>query len=232
VIRSVIALTFVSVCVLFAGASPQKIAPTPATSLPRCGPLIQLVLSCPLLGFTYKVPFGWVDRTDDMNQRITSDTPHDPPSANPEGSRQTSSNTTSKTLLAVFERPPETQGDTINSAVIIAIEERSLYPQIKTAADYFGPLSEIAAERGLKMDGDPYWFAVGGKRVARADFTSGGEKSSAQQTSLVLLEKSYILSFTFLAGSGDEIDSLAANLTFTAGVRKPRSKSGTPDKSR
>ena len=183
-----------------------------------------MVLSCPLLGFTYKVPFGWVDRTDDMNQRIPANTPHDPASANPDGSRQTSASTTSKTLLAVFERPPGTEDETINSAVIIAIEERSLYPQIKTAADYFGPLSDIAEQRGLKMDGDPYWFAVSGKRVARADFRSGGEKSSGQQTSLVVLEKSYILSFTFLAGSGDEIDNLAANLTFTAGARKPGSK--------
>jgi len=229
--RSCIASTFVSVCVLLTGASPQKIPPTSATSLPSCGPLVQLVLSCPLLGFAYQVPFGWVDRTDDMNQRITPDTPHDSPSGNADGSPQASPTTTSKTLLAVFERPPGTEGDAINSAVIIAVEERSLYPQIKTAADYFGPLSEIAEEHGLKMDGDPYWFAVGGKRVARADFKSGGEKNSAQQTSLVVLEKSYILSFTFLAGSGDEIDNLTANLTFTAGVRKPRSKSGTPDKS-
>ena len=223
--RSRIGPTFLAVGVLLTGVSPQKIAPKPATPLPSCGPLVQLVLSCPLLGFTYKVPFGWVDRTDDMNQRITADTPQDPASANPDDKRQTSPNTTpSKTLLAVFERPPGTEGENINSAVIIAVEERSLYPQITTAADYFGPLSDIAEKRSLKMDGDPYWFAVGGKRVARADFRSGGEKSSVQQTSLVVLEKSYILSFTFLAGSGDEIDQLAANLTFTAGVRKPRSK--------
>src|SRR6185369_8088416 len=56
--RSCIASTFVSVCVLLTGASPQKIPPTSATSLPICGPLVQLVLSCPLLGFAYKVPFG------------------------------------------------------------------------------------------------------------------------------------------------------------------------------
>jgi hypothetical protein len=154
------------------------------------------------------LPFGWVDRTDDMQQMIRSDSP---PAA-------------SKTLLAAFERPPGTEGDTINSAVIIALEDRSVYPQIKTATDYFGPLSEIAERRGLKMDGDPYLFSVGGKQVARADFKSGGEKGSMQQTSLVVLEKSYILSFTFLADSDDQINNLVTNLTFAAGVRQPKSK--------
>ena len=197
-----------TICVLLTHASPQKTARVPATSLPNCSPLVEQVLSCPALRFTYKLPFGWVDRTNDMQQMIKSDPP---PAA-------------SKTLLVAFERPPGTEGDTINSAVIIAVEDRSVYPQIKTATDYFGPLSELAERRGLKMDGDPYLFSVGGKRVTRADFKSGGEKGSMQQTSLVVLEKSYILSFTFLAGSDDEINNLATDLTFAAGVRKPISK--------
>jgi hypothetical protein len=194
-----------TISVLLTGGSPQTIARVPATSLPNCAALIEQVLRCPALRFTYKLPFGWVDRTDDMRQMIESGPP---PAA-------------SKTLLAAFERPPGTEGDTINSAVIIAVEDRSVYPQIKTATDYFGPLSEIAERRGLKMDGDPYLFSVGGKQVARADFKAGGEKGSMQQASLVVLEKSYILSFTFLAGSDDEIQNLATNLTFIAGVRKP-----------
>lgn len=206
--RTCLGTILATICVLLTHASAQKNARVPETSFPNCSPLVEQVLSCPALRFTYKLPFGWVDRTGDMQQMIKSDPP---PAA-------------SKTLLAAFERPPGTEGDTINSAVIIAVEDRSVYPQIKTVTDYFGPLSEIAERRGLKMDGDPYLFSVGGKRVTRADFKSGGEKGSMQQTSLVVLEKSYILSFTFLAGSDDEINNLATDLTFAAGVRKPISK--------
>ena len=221
--RTYIGSLLAAFCFLLTDAFPQKIAALPATSVPSCGPLVQQVLSCPALGFTYNVPFGWVDRTDDFEQTIESDPARKAASVKPESTRSRAQ-TTSKTLLAAFERPPGTGGDTINPSVIIAVEDRSLYAGINTAEDYFGPLSEVAEHRGLSMDGDPYLFAVGSKRVARADFRARGQKSSAQQTSLVVLGKSYILSFTFLAGSSDEINNLAANLTFTAGVRKPASK--------
>ena len=131
---------------------------------------------------------------------------------------------TGKTLLAIFERPPGTSGESVISAVIIAVEERSAYPEVKTAADYFGPLSEIAEQRGFKMDGDSYAFSVGAKQVVRGDFSGGDEKRPIRQTSLVLLEKGYILSLTFLAGSDDEIDSLIENLTFTSTLRRTPSK--------
>jgi len=74
------------------------------------------------------------------------------------------------------------------------------------------------------MDGDPYLFSAGNRRVARADFKGGTEKNPVQQSSLVVLEKGYILSFTFLADSSDEIMNLLAGLRFTPGVRKPVSK--------
>jgi hypothetical protein len=124
-----------------------------------------------------------------------------------------------RTLLAAFERPPEAQGTELNSAVIIAIESRTAYPQLKTAADYFGPLAEVAEQRGLKMDNVPYSFAISGKQVTRADFGGGG-KSAVRQTSLVLLDKGYILSFTFLSSSEEDIDMLIESLRFTSGSRK------------
>jgi hypothetical protein len=125
-----------------------------------------------------------------------------------------------RTLLAIFERPPEAQDNEVNPAVMIAIESRGSYPQLKTAADYFGPLAEIAEQRGLKIDGGPYSFTAGGKALVRGDFSSAANKAGIRQTSLVLLEKGYILSFTFLSGSEDEIDGLIENLGFISASRK------------
>lgn len=178
-----------------------------AAALPDCGPLAGQILHCTSFGFTYNVPFGWVDRTDQMQ-----------PTKSSQASRpQEKKEQTAKTLLAVFERPPEAPGTNINSAVIIAIEERSAYPQLKTAGEYFGPLSEVAEQRGLKITGNPYSFDVGTRKVVRADFVPTDEKTPIRQSSIVVLQKSYILSFTFLSGSDDDIDGLIENLRFTAG---------------
>jgi len=183
-------------------------------SLPDCDPLAGQILRCPKLGFSYKVPFGWVDRTEDMQESASAATKSE------KDANQANAAETGKTLLAVFERPPGTSGDSPNSAVIIAVELRSAYPQAKIAADYFGPISEIAEQRGFKMDGDPYSFSIGTRQVVRGDFSRGAAKNSIRQTSLVLLERNFILSFTFLASSEDEIDSLIENLSFTSSQRR------------
>jgi hypothetical protein len=186
----------------------------PGASLASCGPLKGQTLRCPSFGFTYKVPFGWVDRTEDMQDTALPDpqagsTPEQkqPPAVAPDSG--------TKTLLAVFERPPGAPGEAVNSAVIIAAEPVSAYPKLKSAADYFGPLDEIAEQRGLKMDGAPYLFAVGVKQLARGDFGSSGQPP-IRQTSLVTIEKGYVLSFTFLSGSDDEINDLIYALSFRA----------------
>src|SRR5882757_10186102 len=64
-------------------------------------------------GFRYRIPYGWVNRTKAMQE----------------------GNDASKgeVLLAVFERPPEAAGDTINSAVVIATEKATAYPAVKKA---------------------------------------------------------------------------------------------------
>ncbi len=201
----------VVVC-LSIGTCAQRPATRGKQPLPACEPLSGQLLRCPKLRFSYKVPFGWVDRTDDMQESASAAV------ANSEKDRnQAKTEGTGKTLLAAFERPPGTSGSDVNSAVIIAAEARSAYPQVKTPADYFGPLSEIAEQRGFKMDGDPYSFSAGARQVVRGDFTGGDEKNRIRQTSLVVLDRTCILSFTFLGGSEDEIDGLIENLTFTSG---------------
>ncbi len=175
------------------------------------------MLACGVLGFTYRVPFGWVDRTPDM-QNIAQG---GPATVQKGGSAQAQTSPSSgRTLLAVFERPPGTPGAAVNPAVVIAAEDRASYPQVKAAADYLAALAEIAERRGFKMSADPYSFSVGAKQVARADFAGSSRKTAVRQTSLVVLAKGYILSFTFLSASDDEVDSLIANLVFTTNTRR------------
>jgi hypothetical protein len=153
------------------------------------------------LNFSYKIPFGWVDRTSDM--------------------REGSELGKSLVLLSIFERPPEVQGEGINSAVVIAAESTSSYPGLKTAADYFGPITELAASKGFKASGDPYEFPVGTKQLVRDDFVKEKGSGDMHQTSLVFLQKNWIVSFTFLGTSDDEIEELLEKLSFGA-VSSPR----------
>ncbi|MGB0048286.1 MAG: hypothetical protein WBP70_12615 [Terriglobales bacterium] len=156
-------------------------------------------------GFRYPIPYGWVDRTKDMH----------------EGSEPGKT----EVLLAVFERPPEATGDTINSAVVFASESVASYPGLKKAEDYLGPLTELATSKGFKPDGEPYALEVESRQLLRADFIKSLEvkTTSAQltmrQCTLVLLAKGQNVSFTFIAGSEDEIDDLMDGLHF--GATKP-----------
>ena len=206
----------IAILSLAAVCAAQKSASGTTASLPDCAPLAGQSLRCPKLGFSYKVPFGWVDRTQYM-QESASAAPDKPPA---EKETDPQSKKAGKTLLAVFERPPAIPGDDVNSAVLIAVEDRSAYPQVKTAADYFGPLADIAERRGIKLDGSPYSFSTGARQIVRGDFTGGDEKMPIRQSSLVIVEKGYILSFTFLASSDDEIEGLMESLAFLSTSRK------------
>src|SRR5882724_6391887 len=127
-------------------------------------------------GFSYKIPFGWVERTEDM--------------------RDDSEAGKSLVLLAVFERPPEATGHTVNSAVVIAAESVSAYPGLKTAADYFGPLTEVTLSKGFKVVNEPFDFSGGANRLVRGDFSKEAGTLTMRQSSVVLLKKGYVVSFT------------------------------------
>ena len=145
--------------------------------------------------FRYKIPYGWVDRTKEMQE------------GNNAGK--------SELLLAVFERPPEATGDTVNSAVVIASESAASYPGLKKAEDYLGPLTELATAKGFKPEGEPYALMVESRQLLRADFIKPlTDKLTMRQCTLVLLAKAQIVSFTFIAGSEDELDDLMDGLHF------------------
>jgi hypothetical protein len=207
--------------VLSFSVNAQKPVSKVAHTAVDCGNIAAQVLRCSQLGFIYKVPFGWVDRTRDM--QASSEAATAPNTGEQESGHSSARLSGARTLLAIFQRPPGAPSQTINSAVIITAEPAADYPKVKTAADYFGPLAEIAEQHGLKVDGDPYSFVAGAKQLVRGDFTAGSDKTPIHQTSLVTIEKGYILSFTFVSSSEDEIDNLISALSF--GARLPAASS-------
>lgn len=181
-----------------AGSSSSKNKKPEQHTTPRSTPsaTAESTYHNPEFAFTYKTPYAWVDRTQAMQDDAT-----DP--------------TKSKLLLAVFERPPEVTGDSVNSAVVITAESAASYPGLKTAADYMGPLTELTTGKGFKADGSPYEFPVGGTMLVRGDFIRNVGTLNMHQSSLVLLRKGYVVSFTFIAGSEDELDELIEKLSLS-----------------
>ena len=150
-----------------------------------------------------KVPAGWVVRTEQMKPDDASG---------------------SQVLLAAFERPPEASGPAPASTILIASESQSNYPGLKAAEDYFAPLTEVVTAKGFKAVNDSYAFKVGTQQVIREDFSreqkdrSIEDRPTTYQSTLVTLEHGQILSFTFLATSEDDVDSLIENLALSAGL--------------
>jgi hypothetical protein len=170
-------------------------SPSDVATAPDDGNIADGVYRTPFFALSYKIPFGWVDRTAEMQED------------NEPGK--------SIVLLAVFEKPPEAKTEGLNPAVVIAAESISSYPDLKTAADYFGPLSEAALSRGFKVANEPYEFPSAGKQVAREDFT----KEKAYQSSLVWLHKGYIVSATFIGAGEDDVDELIVGLKLGTAAR-------------
>ena len=144
-------------------------------------------------GFSYKLPFEWVDRTADLQEASTAAS----------GSR---------VLLAIFERPPEAIGDTVNSAVVIAAEP--VPTGVKTAAEYFESLSALTTTKGFQVEEGPHAFSVGTTVLVRGEFSKEREKLTMRQASLVKLQKGFAISFTFVGGSQDEVNELIEKLSF------------------
>ena len=126
-------------------------------------------------------------------------------------------------LLAVFERPPEVSGDSVNSAVVIAEESAAAYPALKSASDYLSILSELTVSKGFKTGEDLYEYEIGGRPLPRADFTKELGRLTMRQSSLTMLAHGSLVSFTFIAESEDEIESLIERLQFAASTT-PKTK--------
>jgi hypothetical protein len=176
-----------------AKSPPQR--PSPA---PDPGAITNGVYRNATFGFTYKLAYGWVDRTQEMAEDSNAE-------AEPKSS---------VLLLAVFERPPAASGDSINSAVVVAAEAASSYPELKNEAQYFDLVTELAKSKDLKVVNEAYDFPQGAMQLVRGDFSKPLGNLTLHQSTLVMMQKGYFVSFTFIGGSEDEVDSLIESLSF------------------
>ena len=177
----------------------KSASPQPATSVRDAGAVTNGLYRNSTLGFTCKIPFGWVDRTNEMTEGSNG---------NLSDSKQ------SILLLAVFEHPPEAIGDSVNSAIVVAAEAASAYPGLRSAQQYFEPLTALTKSKGLTVANEPYEFRVGAMPLVRGDFSKAIGNLTMRQSTLVIMERGYLVSFTFIGGSEDEVDGLVEALSF------------------
>jgi hypothetical protein len=166
------------------------------------------------LGFTCKIPPGWVLRTDEMNAQ---DSAADPPSGDStQPQRAQGSAEGSKVLLAAFSRPPAAAGEEVNSSILIVAESAAAYPGLKEAVQYFDPLTEVAKAQGFTVDEDPYEVAIDTKTLVRGDFHKDVASRVMRQSTLAMLSHGYAVSITVIAGSADDVEDLIDGLDFAA----------------
>jgi len=165
------------------------------------------------LGLSYKVPDGWVVRTEEMNAREESDSKPTDQKPSPQRAQGNTENS-GRVLLAAFSRPPEAKGEEVNSSLVIAAESVATYPGLKEAAQYFGPLTEVAKAQGFAVDEEPYEIAVGSRVLVRGDFHKDVGSRVMRQSTLVFLMHGYAVSITVIGGAEDDVEELIDALTF------------------
>jgi hypothetical protein len=161
--------------------------------------------------FSCKVPDGWVLRTEQMNSQSGQGGDR---SGDQGKSSRVQDAGKARVLLAAFSRPPEARAEDVNASILIAAESLAAYPGLKDAAQYFGPVTEVAEAQGFEVAEDPYEFAVGSKTLVRGDFTKNVGSRVMRQSTLVMLSRGYAVSFTFIGGTEDEVEELVGNLSF------------------
>ena len=117
-------------------------------------------------------------------------------------------------LLAAFSRPPDAKGEDVNSSIVIAIEKVATYPGLKEAAQYFGPLTEVAKAQGFIVDEEPYEIEMGTKVVVRGDFHKDVGTRVMRQSTLAFLAQGYAVSITVIGGTDDEVEELMDGVGF------------------
>jgi hypothetical protein len=190
-----------------------KAAPVPA---PKPSTDAQLYRNANV-GFHFQIPYGWVDRTQEMREHAAPEkaAPQiEKPDTREKPSREKGA-AQGDVLLAVFERPPDAVGESVNSAVVIATESAATYHGLKKPEDYIGPLTELTASKGFNVEGDPTILTIDSRPLVRVDFTKHlTDTLTMHQATLVLLVKGQLVSFTFIASDENEVDDLIDGLHF------------------
>jgi len=164
-------------------------------------------------GFSCRIPAEWVLRTEEMNAQEVEDAKADA------GKKATDERNPGRVLLAAFSRPPQVRAEDVNGSILIVAESATAYPGLKVAAQYFGPVNEVAKAQGFDVVEDPYEFVIGTKTVIRGDFQKDVGSRVMRQSTLVMLARGYALSFTFIGGAEDEVEELVESLSFAAGTK-------------
>jgi hypothetical protein len=163
------------------------------------------------LALACKIPAGWVLRTEEMN---SEDQTEDGEKPSTQGTQRSTGE--QRVLLAAFSRPPQARGEDINSSILIAAESVDAYPGLKEAAQYFGPLTEVAKAQGFTVDEEPYEYAVGAKKLVRGDFHKDVGTRVMRQSTLAFLSHGYAVSITIIGGTEDEVEELIDGISFGA----------------
>jgi hypothetical protein len=169
------------------------------------------------LGLSCQIPESWVLRTDEMNAREEEKDHKE--EKDKSGSAPPASTVGAKVLLAAFSRPPEAKGEDVNASILIAAERAAAYPGLKEAAQYFGPLIEVAKAQGFTMEEDPYDIAIGNKTLVRGDFHKDVGSRVMRQSTLAMLAHGYAISITVIGGTDDEVEDLVDGLSFSASAK-------------
>jgi hypothetical protein len=198
-------------------SKPVKKAASGADSPLDSGTVVNGVYHNAALGFTCKIPAGWVLRTEEMNARGEDAAPTETGRAALDRTAESGcphKGSCGSVLLAAFSRPPEARAEDVNGSIVIAAESAAAIPGLKEAAQYFVLVNEAAKAQGLEMDDEPYDFAVETKTVVRGDFQKDVGSRVMRQSTLVVLAHGYVVSFTFIGGTEDEVEELVQGLSF------------------
>jgi hypothetical protein len=209
-------------------SSSAKPANEPADSVLDPGTVTNGVYRNKTLALSCKIPAGWVLRTVELNARDEKNGEDKNEAEKKEGQKTeeekkdaqstptaAASSTGAKVLLAAFSRPPEARAEDVNASILIAAESAAAYPELKEAAQYFFPLTEVAKAQGFTPDEDPYEIAVGTKTLIRGDFHKDRGSRVMHQSTLAMLSHGYAISITVIGGTDDEVEDLIDGLTFT-----------------
>ena len=199
--------------------SPKHIRQPPVEPGVDAGAVTNGVYRNKSLGLSCNVPAGWVLRTEEMNTREEeSDSGVRPPesTSSPQGAQGNAGDKRGgRVLLAAFSRPPEARGADVNASIVIAAESAAAYPGLKEAAQYFGPLTEVAKAQGFTVDEEPYEVAMGSKVLVRGDFHKDVGTRVMRQSTLAWLANGYAVTITVIGGTEDEVEGLIDGVSFS-----------------
>ena len=200
-----------------------KKAATQTESTIDAGSIANSVYRNKSLALSCKIPDGWVLRTEEMNagadnspEKAEKSPENSPEKPEKKDSPDPAPSAGAKVLLAVFSRPPEARAEDVNSSILIAAEPTASYPGLKEAAQYFGPLTEVAKAQGFTMDEDPYAIAIGTRTLVRSDFHKDVGTRVMHQSTLAMLSHGYAVSITIISGTEDDVEELIDGLTFSS----------------